>query len=72
MKKNCTICGLPVDLENLHPDSLEVPTESTFYVAHHSCQDDGFENIGSDEDENTGGSTVGSPDFDDRAWITIQ
>ncbi len=72
MKKNCIVCALPVSLGNLHPDSLEVPTNQSFYAAHYSCQDDEFENIGTDEDENTGGQAVDSPDFDDRAWVTIQ
>lgn len=42
--RQCARCGLPVDLTDLHPDSLEIPTDgTTWYVVHgddEACRDD--------------------------------
>lgn len=43
-KRDCARCGMPVDLNDLHPDSLEIPTDGThWYVVHgnkETCGDD--------------------------------
>lgn len=35
-KKNCTNCDTAVDIEEMHPESLPVPTNG-YYVQHYGC-----------------------------------
>ena len=32
--KKCVRCGEPINLENLHPDSLPIPEEGKWYAVH--------------------------------------
>lgn len=34
-ERTCARCGLPVKLDNLHPDSLEIPTDGSFWEIVH-------------------------------------
>lgn len=38
-KRDCARCGLPVDLSNLHPNSLEIPTDGTHWTIVHGSED---------------------------------
>lgn len=64
MKKNCSVCATSVDTENLHPDSLEVPTDGSEYsVMHAGCANG--------EDRYNGSNPSDEEVADERAWIKI-
>jgi len=58
-KRKCNVCDFPVDLENLHPNSLEVPTNEKFSASHYSCSED-----------EANQADFGNENHDDRGWIT--
>lgn len=64
MKKNCSVCASELDVENLHPDSLPVPTDSSEYsVLHMGCANG--------EDSWNGANPTDEDLADERAWILI-
>lgn len=63
MAKKCTICGLAVDLNNLHPDSLEIPQSGEWAAMHAGCA--------AGEDAHNGANPNDEELSDNRAWIKI-
>src|SRR5262245_37150031 len=61
--QNCSICGTKVDIENLHPDSLDLPTDGSYYSAAHTGCANG-------EDRHNGANPTEEELADERAWIT--
>jgi hypothetical protein len=63
--KKCNVCGTSVNLTELHPNSLEVPTDGTEWSAMHT----GCAN-GEDRQRGTADPNLTEEDFaDSRAWI---
>lgn len=60
----CGICGGSLNINNLHPDSDRVPTDSQFAVYHVGC---------ANNEDCYGGGNMDSADLeDDRAWIKLR
>lgn len=60
----CTVCGLPVNLDDLHPDSVEVPSDGKWSVLHMGCAN------GEDAHNGFASPSLTQEDFEDgRGWI---
>lgn len=60
--RKCTICDLPVDLSNMHPNSLPVPTDGAEWSAMHA-------GCAAGEDAWSGANPSDDDLSDERAWI---
>lgn len=62
--ERCNICDTPVDTNNMHPDSLELPTDGSEYsVTHTGCANG--------ENRYNGANPTDEELEDSRAWITV-
>ena len=65
MNAKCSICNQPVNINDLHPDSLPVPTDGSEYTVYHTGCANG-------EDRWNGANPSDEDLADERAWVVLR